>query len=338
MNGAREGFCYTPQKAIMNNTAHTTILLLGGFGFLGTNLIRYIEEHCSDKYALIVMDRFPAHPAGLQFTNINNVYDGDFADKTLLDRIFEENKIDLVVHSLSATVPSSVCSNSFDMQANVLPTLQLLESMRQHNVQDILFLSSGGAVYGDVPTGEKGHSETDALYPKSAYGLSKAAIEKHLFQFSELYGFHVLILRPSNPYGPYHYSKKQGIVNIAIEKALANEPFEVWGNGDGKKDYIFVDDLSAIMTGFIEKGIPPFSIVNVGSGELLSVNEILHAVRNAIDKPFAWHYREANDTDVQSFKLDLTQLFTLLPIYQPTPFQQGFDKTLLWYKNSNRKD
>lgn len=309
----------------------TNILLLGGFGFLGTNLIKYIESHCPEKYSVIVMDRFSSHPAGISFTIVDNIYDGDFADRHLIDRIFDENDINLVIHSLSSTTPSSASSNDFDMRQNVLPTMQLLDVMYRHNVKSIVFLSSGGAVYGDLPCSDKGHIETDALYPKSSYGLSKAAIEKNLFQYSELFGFNVLILRPSNPYGPYHYSKKQGIINIAIEKALRHETFEVWGTGEGKKDYLYVDDLSAVIVHLIEKGLGPFEIVNVGSGELLSVNDILAAVKEVASHSFNWLYKDARNTDVQSFKLNLTRLVSLLPEYQPIPFVDGLNRTLAWY-------
>lgn len=309
------------------------ILLLGGFGFIGTNFMKYVEARCPEKYAFIVMDRFPAHPGGISFTSVEQVYAGDFADRNLIDRIFEENKIDLVIHSLSATTPSSTCDNESDLRQNVLPTVQLLEIMHKHAVRHIVYLSSGGAVYGDTPSGESGHSETEALYPKSAYGVSKAAIEKNLFQFSELHGFRVLILRPSNPYGPYHYSKTQGIINIAIEKALQREVFEVWGNGEGKKDYLYIDDLSEIMLQLIEKDLDPFLIVNVGSGELLSVNEILSAIKTIVTPSFTWQYKEAHQSDVQSFRLNLERLAERLPDYRPTPFREGLRRTLDWYKS-----
>ena len=204
--------------------------------------------------------------------------------------------------------------------------------MNRYKVRDIVYLSSGGAVYGDGASDKAGHAETEALFPRSAYGLSKVAVEKALFQFSELHGFRTLILRPSNPYGPYHYSKTQGIVNIAIEKALQHETFEVWGDGEGKKDYIYVGDLSEIMLKLIEKGLAPLRIVNVGSGELLSVNEILSATRATVSPSFDWQYKEANKNDVQSFRLNLEQLATLLPDYRPTPFREGLKRTWDWYK------
>lgn len=312
------------------------ILLLGGFGFIGTNFMKYVEARCPEKYTFTVMDRFPTHPAGIAFSDINKVYDGDFSDRNLIERIFEENTIDLIIHSLSAITPSSVCDNETAIRQSVLPTLQLLEIMDRHKVRDILYLSSGGAVYGDASSDKSGHAETEALYPRSAYGLSKVAVEKALFQFSELHGFRTLILRPSNPYGPYHYSKTQGIVNIAIEKALQHETFEVWGNGEGKKDYIYVGDLSEIMLKLIEKGLAPLRIVNVGSGEILSVNEILSAIRSMVSPSFAWQYKEANKNDVQSFRLNLERLAELLPDYRPTSFREGLKRTLDWYKTRQK--
>ena len=102
-----------------------TILLLGGFGFIGTNIMKYAETHSDAKF--IVFDRFPSHMDNIHFENIDKVYTGDFSDKYLLDSIFAENHIDIVLHSLSSSVPSSSVDNVFDLQSNVIPTINLFD-------------------------------------------------------------------------------------------------------------------------------------------------------------------------------------------------------------------
>ena len=313
------------------------ILLLGGFGFIGTNILKYAETLDSD-YRMIVFDRFPKHLDNIQFSRVDKVYAGDFSDEYLLNKIFEENKIDIVLHSLSASVPSSSVDNIFDLKFNVIPTISLLNVMKVHDVKHIVFISSGGAIYGDTTIGGDGHSEKDVLFPKSAYGVSKLVIEKYLYLYSNLYGFKVLITRLSNPYGPYHYSQKQGVVNIAIEKAIKGEKLEIWGDGNGKKDYIYIEDYCKILFLLLQSNMAGYSVINVGSGQLLSVNEIAITIRNTINDTFSWNYLYKNELDVTSFVLNLTKLHSILGPFNYTTFDAGLIKTYEWSKYNKNSD
>ena len=307
------------------------ILLLGGFGFIGTNILKYAESLDAD-YRVIVFDRFPNHLDNISFSRIDKVYAGDFSDEYLLDKIFTENKIEIVLHSLSASVPSSSVDNIFDLKFNVIPTITLLNVMKKHNVNNIVFISSGGAVYGDNTVNGDGHCEEDVLFPKSAYGVSKLAIEKYLYLYYTLYDFKVLIARLSNPYGPYHYSQKQGVVNIALEKALKGEKLEIWGDGNGKKDYIYIADFCKILFNLIERGEYKYEVLNIGSGTLLSVNEIAEAIKKNVASSFDWEYKQVNNLDVKSFKLNLNKLFGLLGDFTFTNFEDGLASTREWYQ------
>lgn len=309
-----------------------TILLLGGFGFIGTNILKFAETLDSD-YRMIVFDRFPNHLDNIHFERVDKVYAGDFSDEYLLNKIFTENRIDVVLHSLSASVPSSSVDNIFDLKFNVIPTITLLNVMKAHDVENIMFISSGGAVYGDNTVKGDGHSEDDVLYPKSAYGVSKLVIEKYLYLYSTLYGFKVLIIRLSNPYGPYHYSQKQGVVNIALEKAMRGEKLEIWGDGNGKKDYIFITDFCKILYALIDSATYQYEVLNIGSGNLLSVNNIADTIKNKLVSTFEWDYRQVNNLDVSSFKLDLSKLHKILGDFTFTSFDEGLNLTYEWYRN-----
>lgn len=308
------------------------ILLLGGFGFIGTNILKYAETLNSD-YRIIVFDRFPNHLDNIRFKCVEKVYAGDFSDEYLLNKIFTENQIDVVLHSLSASVPSSSVDNIFDLKFNVIPTISLLNVMKNHNVKNIVFISSGGAVYGDNIVKGDGHSEDDVLFPKSAYGVSKLVIEKYLYLYSTLYDFKVLITRLSNPYGPYHYSQKQGVINIALEKAMRGEKLEIWGDGNGKKDYIFITDFCIILYALINGASYQYEVLNIGSGDLLSVNEIAGNIKNKLVSTFEWEYRQVNNLDVSSFKLDLSKLHSILGEFTFTSFDEGLNLTYDWYRN-----
>ena len=306
-----------------------TILLLGGYGFIGTNILKFIDANAQNDYRVVVFDRFPKHLDNVQFKSVIKTYAGDFSDEYLLEQVFSENNIDIVVHSLSASVPASSKDNAFDLQFNVLPTIGLFNTMTKHNVDKIVFISSGGAIYGDHYVDKSGHREDEVLFPKSAYGVSKLVIEKYLYLYQVQYGMRSLVLRLSNPYGPYHYSQKQGIINIALERALKGDVFEIWGDGEGKKDYIYIEDFCRVLLGLIEQEWQDYRVLNVGSGDLLSVNQIVDRIKR-IRPDFVSRYKKANVLDVADFKLDLNNLNASLQI-EYTPLDEGLQKLKEWY-------
>ena len=303
------------------------ILILGGFGFLGTNTMKYAEKY--DKtFRFIVLDRYEQHPAGVCFDNVVKTYAGDFTDSVLLERIFAENQIDYVFHMLSTTIPVGSNNAQYDVESNLIPTLNILNLMVKYKVNEIVYLSSGGAIYGIRERGK--HREIDEVFPISSYGIVKLTIEKYLMQYAQTYEISPLILRLSNPYGPYHYNMKQGVINVAMTRALKNEVLEVWGNGKGKKDYIFVEDFVRILYKLIEKGIKN-EVINVASGQTLSVNEIVVEIKHLLPN-LNVEYKDAQRFDANHFELDTTKLLKLIPNFSFTSFQEGLQKTYYWSK------
>lgn len=311
-----------------------TILLLGGYGFIGTNILKFIDKNVRG-YHVVVFDRYPEHCDHIEFDCVIKSYAGDFSDTFMLERVFFENKIDIVIHSLSASVPSMSNDNAFDLQYNVLPTIKLLDVMTKHGVNKMIFISSGGAIYGDHYINKTGHVEDEPLFPKSAYGVSKLVIEKFLYLYYVQNGLNSLVLRLSNPYGPYHYSQKQGIINIALEAALQGREFQIWGDGIGKKDYIYIDDFCQILIQLIKKDWDNYIVLNVGSGELISVNGIVDRIK-AIIPDFKWCYKEFNALDVNDVKLNLSQLNRMVH-FSSTTLQDGLRRTMNWYQSRKIK-
>lgn len=307
-----------------------TILILGGYGFLGTNILKYIDLHLLQQYQVIVFDKFAMHPHGVSFNCVQKVYAGDFLNSELLARIFEENKIDLVIHSLSTTVPVDSSNARYDVESNLLPTIDFLNLMVKHEVKDIVYLSSGGAIYGTQ--GQEKHKETDDVFPISSYGVIKHTIEKYLMQYAQLNGLHPLILRLSNPYGEYHYSMKQGVINVAMAKAINGETMQVWGDGNGKKDYIYVGDFIEILFKLLSAKVHT-QVINIASNIMLSVNEIVQAVQT-LEPNFKVEHVDADKYDANRFALDTQKLYALIGDYDFTPFAKGFEITYHWTKKS----
>lgn len=304
-----------------------TLLILGGFGFLGSNILKFLENR-DNEYRIIVFDKSPRHQGGLDFKCVWKNYSGDFSDELIIRKIFQENKIDLVIHSISSTVPASSENIEFDIQTNLIPTVRLLNIMSEFGVDKIVFISSGGAIYGQS---NGNNLESNEAHPISSYGIVKLAIEKYLFLFSRQYNLRPLILRPSNLYGLYHYSNKQGVINIALRKALCGEDFFVWGDGNGKKDYLYVEDFCKILFNLVDKDIYG-EIINVGSGNLLSVNEIMSSIKKLVPS-FRWQYKEACISDIDKVALDTTKLMKHLGDHEFKKFDNGLAELYNWQKD-----
>lgn len=303
-----------------------TVLLLGGFGFLGTNIIKMIDDAFAQSYTVIILDRIMTHPSGLKFDCIKRVYVGDFSDESLLKSIFEENDIDLVIHSLSTTIPLGTNNARFDIESNLVPTIKLMDCMLEHRVYDIVYISSGGAIYGN--SFEGAHKEDENASPISSYGVVKLTVEKYMMQYAANYGLKPLVLRLSNPYGPYHYSMKQGLVNVALATALGNERFVVWGDGTAEKDYIYVRDFVSIMFQLLDEGVHS-KVINVGSGQVASVNQILGEIKQMVPS-FLWEYKEASKLDVSHFELDTALLSSFIGAYAFIKLDEGIKMTYEW--------
>lgn len=303
------------------------VLILGGFGFIGTNILKFIDNNFEKEYSVIVFDKLPQHPYGVTFNCIEKVYAGDFSDSFFIKSIFENHNFDLIIHSLSTTVPVTSNNVRFDIESNLIPTIEVLNLMVEFSVEDIIFISSGGAVYGQSEYEIK-HKESDNSNPVSSYGVVKLAIEKYMMQYASLYNLKPLILRLSNPYGKYHYSAKQGICNVALRSALNGADFNVWGTGEASKDYIYIDDFCDILFQLYMKSVHN-KVINVGSGSVLSLNEILIVIKSLVPE-FSWAYKEASKFDVFHFELDITELHTIIGEYNFSNFKFGISNVRDW--------
>jgi UDP-glucose 4-epimerase len=296
------------------------ILILGGLGFIGSNLIEEFLQH-EDAYSIIVFD-FPGkhNPFG---EKIRIIY-GDFSNEESLKPVFSDNRIDIVIHLISTTVPASSNENIiYDIEANLIPTIQLLKLLSVYKIPEIIFFSSGGSVYG-ITKDEK-VDENHSVFPVSSHGTIKITIEKYIHLFQQLYGIKYLILRVGNPYGPWQNSEKQGIINIFIRKMLRNEPLVVRGDGNAIRDYIFVKDLASIVHILISKEIHN-EIINIGSGIGNSINQIIGALKKIVDNTAFIEYEEALQTDVPRVILDTKKLEKLIS-YPLCSIEEGIQKT-----------
>lgn len=299
------------------------ILILGGFGFIGTNLTEELLKR--DKYSIIIFEANKVFIQNPDLLSRVEVYNGDFNNEKDYEIIFKEHKIDMVIHLIGTTIPLfSNTSVIYDINSNLVNTIKLLNIMRKYQVKNIVFPSSGGTVYGIL---NKEHEETDATTPICSYGIMKLTIEKYIYLYNYLYGINYLILRLSNPFGEYHLNKNQGFINVVLEKILNGEIVEIWGDGSVVRDFIYIKDLVKIIIDLIDMNIKN-EIINIGSGQGYSINEILTIIKREIGA-FSLKYVEGRKVDVPYLILNIDKLKSFLSI-NLMGIEEAIKKTYYW--------
>lgn len=303
------------------------VLILGGFGFIGTNIINEMLNRGNYEIIVFELKNIKVYDSDL-FDSIS-VYYGDFNNEKDYEIIFNEKKIDMVIHLISSTVPSNSNENIvYDINANLTNTINLLEIMKKHGVKKIIFPSSGGTIYG--PINEK-LKETYPTNPICSHGIIKLTIEKYIQLYKYLHDINYLILRIANPFGEYHKSMQQGLINVVLRKILKGEKVEIWGSGEAVRDYIYIQDVVKIIVNLIDKGVMN-EIINIGSGEGHSINDIVSIIKEEIGT-FDLEYKDKKKHDLSYVVLDNEKLKSFI---NPTfiDLNEAIIKTYLWQKNA----
>jgi UDP-glucose 4-epimerase len=250
------------------------LVVFGGGGFIGSAIC---ERLLADGHQLRIFER-PRVPPYRHFAENEHVEwtTGDFSSTHDLRDAIEG--MDGVVHLVSTTLPKSSNEDPvYDVETNIVPSLHLLNAMVEHKVKRIVFISSGGTVYGNpqyIPIDEKHPTE-----PVVSYGITKLAIEKYLHMFSKLHGIKAVTLRVANPYGErQRVETAQGAIGIFMHNILKDKPIEIWGDGSVQRDYIHVSDVADAFAKAItydgEK-----ECFNISSGKGISLNELVEMMK-----------------------------------------------------------
>lgn len=299
-------------------------LVLGGGGFIGTNLCRSLLEKAAVVRGFGRRVPFIDALQGVDWLN------GDFSDPTSLANAV--SGCDTVFHLITSTTPASANVDRIaDLHLNVASTLKLLEICKAEGVRRIIFVSSGGTVYGRrvvVPTPED--SATD---PITAYGIGKLAIEKYLALYEYIDGLDYRVLRVANPYGPFQLgTKNQGVINAFLKRALEGKEIEIWGDGSIVRDYVYVDDVvRALELAAVHRGED--RIFNIGSGQGHRLVELIELIQAALEIELRVRFSRGRAVDVPVSILDISRAQSSLN-WQPEIFiKEGLEKTIQWMKS-----
>jgi UDP-glucose 4-epimerase len=302
-------------------------VILGGGGFLGYHLCQALltAGHRVRIFDRPNLERFSL----LDSSGSVEWIEGDFVNQGDLEPAI--SGCDIIYHLVSTTLPKSSNENPlYDIETNVIGTLRLLDLVKGKN-KKIIFISSGGTVYGipeEVPI-----KESHPTNPICSYGIGKVTIEKYLHLYHHLYNLDYCVFRLANPFGERQkVAAAQGVIAVFLHKALHDQPIEIWGDGTVIRDYLYVKDAIAPVVKAITYRVD-CRIFNVGSGEGKSLNEVLAAIGALLGKEVRCTFTPSRAFDVPSNVLDISLAARYLDWYPRTTYQDGLSRTLAWIVN-----
>lgn len=297
------------------------VVVFGAAGFLGTNLVKKLDA----EHHVLALDEKIEY-----FDNIYNCFRNTKIRQFKFDVEADFNSVldgqDVVYHLVSTTIPSTSNQQIVEeLQNNIVVTARLLDACVLKKIRKVVFISSGGTVYGKEVSCPI--SENSIKQPINSYGLQKSTIEDMLYLYNYAYGLDYRVLRLSNPYGPYQRPNgKLGVVTNFIYNRLQGKAVTVWGNGDVVRDYIYVEDaIDAIINVVNDRA--KYKIYNIGSGKGVDILKLLKTIDAVLNKETDVVYMDARTVDVPENYLDITRYCDEFGSLAHTELTEGIRKT-----------
>ncbi|MDD3581229.1 MAG: NAD-dependent epimerase/dehydratase family protein [Desulfobacca sp.] len=302
------------------------VLVLGGSGFIGSHLVNLLQQRGhmvrnvdlrpgrirESEYVQMDMRDIPQHP---------EILDG----------------IDIIYHLAWNTIPQTSNQDpGADIQDNLYATVRLLESGVKAGIKKVIFMSSGGTVYGlpqQIPIPEDHPCE-----PRCSYGITKLAVEKYLELFRVTRGQEYVILRGANPFGEdQDLNRPLGAVGVFLYRTLQGLPIAIWGDGRIVRDYLYVGDLVRALYRVMHYRPPEngVRIFNVGSGVGLSLLELLEVIEEITGSTPQVEFQPARPLDVPVNILDCRRITALLGWRPQISFGEGLQRTWQWLQQAS---
>ena len=302
--------------------------ITGGAGFIGSNLAKNLDE---SGYSVSILDNLETgFISNLEGVNTNFVR-ADLKNLDEVDSFFQKEKIEYCVHlGALGSVPRSIDNPRASFEANAIATLNVLESVKKKSIP--IIFSSSSSVYGKNPKLPK--IEKDWLSPISPYAASKLAAEAMTLAFRESYGIPTLVYRLFNVYGPKQNpdSLYAAVVPKWIFAAFKGEPVIVYGNGEQKRDFTFVNDVVQILTNSIKGKHDSDYPVNLAFGNPVTLNEILGVFKSYFGG-IKVEYKEIRKGDIRNSESNPATLSNLHNNQiNETPLEVGLVATFEWFK------
>ncbi len=317
-------------------TLNMRLLITGGAGFIGSNLA---DKALEVGWQVAVLDDLSSGrrknvPAAAEFFKV------DIQDAAAVEMAFASFKPTAVSHQAAqASVAISVREPQRDASINIIGSINVMQSSVNHKVGHLVFASTGGAIYGEVPDGTRASVSTVPL-PLSPYACSKFAVEKYLDCFRHEHKLNFTVLRYANVYGPRQDPHGEaGVVAIFCNRMLANEPVGVFarttvGDSGCVRDYVFIADVVKANMAALQGQIPE-RVLNIGTGRETTTLQLAEHIRSTLNSSSEIRYGDRRAGDVERSLLDADRLVELLGA--TVTVADGLKITAEWFRRQAAK-
>lgn len=312
-----------------------TILVTGGAGFIGSNFIYYqLKNHPGDRVVCLDALTYAGNLKTLKEAMEHDTFrfvKADIADRDAVNRLFEEEKPDIVVNfAAESHVDRSVVHPEIFLRTNVMGTQVLMDACRKYGVGRFHQVGTD-EVYGDLPLDRADlfFTEETPLHTSSPYSASKAGADLLVLAYARTFKLPVSITRCSNNYGPYHFPEK--LIPLMISRALANESLPVYGKGENIRDWLYVEDHCTAIDLVMRKGREG-EVYNIGGHNERTNLEVVKTILRELNKPDSLITfvtdRPGHD---RRYAIDPTKIHSELGWLPATKFDDGIRRTIRWY-------
>lgn len=305
-------------------------LITGAAGFIGSHLTDHVLKNGNNH--VIGLDNLLTGKES-NISHIKNNFTFQKADLRNTEEFYRILKQTNEVYHLAAqiSVVRSVKNPLLDADINIKGILNLLEGVRKHDVNKVVFVSTGGAIYGE-PSNLPADEDTEEE-PLSPYGLSKLASEKYLKWYNKEYGIPYSIIRPANVFGPRQDPLGEaGVISIFLGKVLGHQPLVVFGDGKDTRDYVNVMDVVDACYKAMNSKIN--DTYNVGTGIETSVLDLINIIKNVTNSTnIKVDFNPPRPGDVQRISLDSSKIKKLLNWIPKVSLEEGIQEVWKWFVN-----
>lgn len=297
------------------------ILVTGGAGFIGSNVV---DAYVDLEHEVIVADDLSSGKR----ENVNpkaRLVEVDIVSPEMTELVMREKPDVINHHAAQTSVRHSVDNPLDDCRRNILGSLNIIEAARQAEVGKVIYISSGGAVYGEPET--LPCPEENPIRADSPYGASKHGPEHYLDIYHRLFGLGYTTLRYGNVYGPRQDPHGEaGVIAIFTARMLAGQQCTINGTGEQERDFVYVGDCVSANVAALEKGNG--ETINIGSGEGSTINRIFELLKDTTGYDQNVNYGPAKPGETFRIYLDISRAARVLDWTPRMPLAEGLARTV----------